>query len=163
MSHHGHSPDTSGHDQQMPAHETLEISLRPLVIFVVGLVGSMILILAVIYAQFSFYERGQSEGQVTPIRHILPALTDGPPVEPRLQETPEPDMDSFRAEEAASLSKLGWVDRPKGIAQIPIDDAMKILVKKGLPARKSPPPPEGEKAPGTRTGRPTGVAPKGTP
>ncbi|WZO97678.1 hypothetical protein EP7_004721 [Isosphaeraceae bacterium EP7] len=168
MSHQGHSPDHLGHDQPTLAqavanYESTEIRLRPLLIFVAGLFGSVVLVLLVVQAQFAFYVNDQSKGQVTPIRHDLPALTDGPPVEPRLQETPELDMDAFRAEEATKLSKLGWVDRPKGIAEIPIDDAMKLLVQKGLPVRKTPPPPEGEKAPGTRTGRPTGVAPKGTP
>jgi len=30
--------------------------------------------------------------------------------------------------------KLGWVDQKAGIAQIPVKDAMQIILDKGLPA-----------------------------
>jgi hypothetical protein len=168
MSHQEKTGDDFGPDVQTPAHpgtdhETTDISLRPLILFVLGLVGSLILVLVVLRAQFAFYEGGQSEGQLTPIPRPLPALTDGPPVEPRLQETPELDMDAVRAIDDAKLTRTGWVDRTKGTAEISIDDAMKIVVQKGLPVRKQAAPPEGEKPPGTRTGRPTEATTKGAP
>jgi hypothetical protein len=31
-------------------------------------------------------------------------------------------------------NQLSWVDKSAGIAQIPVDEAMKIIVAKGLPA-----------------------------
>ena len=43
--------------------------------------------------------------------------------------------DPFQAEEAA-LNSYGWVDKDAGIVKIPVDRAMEILAKKGLPARK---------------------------
>jgi len=30
--------------------------------------------------------------------------------------------------------ELGWVDQQAGIARIPVSDAMKLIVEKGLPA-----------------------------
>jgi hypothetical protein len=34
--------------------------------------------------------------------------------------------------------ELGWADKNAGIAQIPVKDAMKMIVEKGLPAISVP-------------------------
>lgn len=52
---------------------------------------------------------------------------------PKLSTTPGQDLASTRNEENAELNQLGWVDRAAGIARIPIDDAMKLVVRNGLP------------------------------
>jgi hypothetical protein len=61
---------------------------------------------------------------------------------PRLQHDDAHDMAEFREREDAALKSYGWVDRKAGIAQIPIDDAIKILAEKGLPKVKAPEPPK---------------------
>jgi hypothetical protein len=35
--------------------------------------------------------------------------------------------------------KLQWIDKNAGIAQIPVEDAMKIIEEKGLPGTSAPP------------------------
>jgi hypothetical protein len=35
--------------------------------------------------------------------------------------------------------KLEWIDKNAGIAQIPVEDAMKIVAEKGLPSFSAPP------------------------
>jgi len=74
---------------------------------------------------------------------------EGPtiPPEPRLQGVPshltDPQQDlrnKLRADSEAN-NKLGWIDQQSGIAQIPVKDAMQLIVEKGLPA-VSPPPAE---------------------
>lgn len=52
---------------------------------------------------------------------------------PALQWSPATDLAAFRKQEDADLDKLGWVDRATGIARIPIEDAMKVIVAQGLP------------------------------
>jgi hypothetical protein len=59
----------------------------------------------------------------------------GRPPEPRLQTNPRLELQEMRAEENAVLQTYGWVDREKGVARMPIDEAMKIVVQRGLPAR----------------------------
>ncbi len=44
--------------------------------------------------------------------------------------------------EDASLKSYGWADRKAGIAQIPIDAAMDLIAKNGLPRVKAPEPPK---------------------
>jgi hypothetical protein len=62
------------------------------------------------------------------------------PPEPRLQgmpghlSDPQRDWRTKVKEDTAANAKLGWVDEKSGIAQIPVSDAMKLIVEKGLPA-----------------------------
>jgi len=70
----------------------------------------------------------------------LPRLSAGsavtpPSYFPKLQLSPTADMEAFRAREEAELNGYGWVDRTTGVARIPIDRAMELLLQKGLPAR----------------------------
>jgi len=62
-----------------------------------------------------------------------------PPREfPRLQISPAADMEALRVREEAELNSYGWVDRTAGVARIPINRAMDLLLQKGLPVRPSP-------------------------
>ncbi len=61
------------------------------------------------------------------------------PPEPRLQPRPVMDLKSFRAGEEAILNSYGWVDPAKGIVRIPVDRALELVAKEGLPARKETP------------------------
>ncbi len=57
------------------------------------------------------------------------------PPEPRLQADPRRDMRDLRAAEDSVLNSYGWVNKNAGIVRIPIGDAMKLTVQRGLPAR----------------------------
>lgn len=59
------------------------------------------------------------------------------PPEPRLQPKPENDLQQYLREESSELNSYGWVDRQNGVVRIPIDHAMKLLLKQGLPVRSS--------------------------
>lgn len=132
--HHTHDDlDLQSPVHEGSGHETTDISTRPLVLFLIGLVVSLVLVLAVLRVQFSFFEADQDLPQPGPTP--LPALADGPRREPTIQKAPEADMDELRAEDKARLNTLQWND-PGKTAVIPIDDAMKIVVTKGLPTRK---------------------------
>jgi len=66
------------------------------------------------------------------------------PTEPRMQGMPghltDPQHDMREKVEADTKAnnELGWVDKNAGIAQIPVKDAMKLIVEKGLPAVSAP-------------------------
>jgi hypothetical protein len=57
------------------------------------------------------------------------------PPEPRLQTSPREDLQNFREQEDTVLKSYGWVDRNAGIVRIPIEEAMKLTVQRGLPTR----------------------------
>ena len=51
--------------------------------------------------------------------------------EPTLQKKPQEDLKRFELEQRMSLSGYGWVDRSKGIARIPIEEAMRVISARG--------------------------------
>jgi hypothetical protein len=51
--------------------------------------------------------------------------------EPRLQVVPRADLIALESQQRARLSSYGWVDREKGIARIPIEEAMRAVVERG--------------------------------
>jgi len=55
------------------------------------------------------------------------------PPGPRLQATPERQLAELRAQEDAILSSYAWVEKDRGVARIPIDEAMRIVAERGLP------------------------------
>jgi len=58
------------------------------------------------------------------------------PPEPRLQPKPVMDLKQFRAGEEAILNSYGWVDPEKGVVRIPVERAIELVAKEGLPSRK---------------------------
>ena len=64
------------------------------------------------------------------------------PPEPRLRTAPRADLAELRAAEERVLETYGWVDRQRGIARIPIERAMDIVAKRGVPDVRAPAPPE---------------------
>lgn len=60
------------------------------------------------------------------------------PPAPRLQIQEPKDLAVFRKEEGEILSTYGVVDRDKGIYRIPIEEAMKLTLERGLPTVGDP-------------------------
>ncbi|MBI2827659.1 MAG: hypothetical protein HYX77_00120 [Acidobacteria bacterium] len=57
------------------------------------------------------------------------------PPAPRLQQFPRKELDEFRQGEESLLQRYGWMNRNAGIVHIPIEDAMRLTVERGLPSR----------------------------
>ena len=47
------------------------------------------------------------------------------------------DLRKFRMEETKKLEGYGWVDEKAGVAHVPIDEAKKLILQRGLPVRAS--------------------------
>jgi hypothetical protein len=61
------------------------------------------------------------------------------PPEPRLQQFPQVEIGDFRAAEERQLHGYGWVSKDAGVVHIPIEDAMRLTLQRGLPARQEDP------------------------
>ena len=57
-----------------------------------------------------------------------------PFAKPRLQTNDAGDLAKLQAEQRDRLNRYTWVDRDKGIAAIPIEEAMKRVVARGTDA-----------------------------
>ena len=66
------------------------------------------------------------------MRDVGRTLSIDPPG-PRLQTDTAADLRRFRAEEAQRLNSYYWIDKQKGTVHIPIEQAMRKLVKTGIP------------------------------
>ncbi len=103
--------------------ETRDVWPRALLLFAAGLLA--FIMLAALALKLIF-------GPV-PYPELPGAADTGNAASPALQRFPEADLAAFRRKEDEELTTLGWVDRAKDIARIPIEDAMRILAARGLP------------------------------
>jgi hypothetical protein len=123
-------------DQRTDLQAGYELSdLRPGYIACFGIGLAVVLGIAVVIASLVVhYKTVQQARQDTPIPRLAREreATPGTP----LQVDAPNELRQMRAAEEAALDSYGWVDKDAGIVRIPVDRAMEILAKKGLPARK---------------------------
>ena len=115
-------------------HETTDVDIRAIFVFGAALVVSAVIISFVVWLLFKYFQAREAR-RVTPEYPLAATQEPRQPPEPRLQTNPREDLQQFRAEEEQLLTKYGWVDRNAGVVRIPVEEAMKLTVQRGLPAR----------------------------
>jgi len=121
-------------------HETSDANLSGVEVIVVVTLVFLASVFGLIYVVF-FQLKAREARLDTPPPAIAQRQGDRLPPLPRLQQTPEADLARFRAAEEAALNTYRWVDRPAGIAQVPIGRAIELIAEHGLPPRPAPPAP----------------------
>jgi hypothetical protein len=117
-------------------HETKDLSVRGVVRFAAALLVVGVLLHAGIAVLFGVYKRETDRKDRPP----HPLATTAPPPGPALEIAPRAALEALRREEDALLHSYGWVDRTQGRARIPIDRALDLIERRGLPVRPTPPP-----------------------
>ena len=74
-----------------------------------------------------------------PIRAPSPHADTQAFPQPRLEENERTQLRQFIEDQDRKLATYNWVDKDKGIVQIPIDRAMDLIVQRGLPVRPTRP------------------------
>jgi hypothetical protein len=117
------------------SHETSDVNVRGLFAFAAGLTVVGVGVYVAVWLLFLWF--GAREAPKGPAEFPLAAAhkSDLPP-QPRLQTDPRQDLRELRSQEDAILNSYGWVDQNNGIVRIPIDEAMKLVVQRGLPTSK---------------------------
>jgi hypothetical protein len=116
-------------------HETSDVNIRAIFGFAAGLAVVAVLIHLLVYVLFNYF--AAREAVRVPRQFPLSVGQDEKlPPEPRLQVNPRDDLQTLRSSEDAVLGGYSWVDKDKGVVRIPIDEAMKLTVQRGLPVRK---------------------------
>ena len=103
--------------------------------FAVWLVVAMLLSGAIVYGTFYFFERQQQAADVSTQKYPLATGQVRQPPSPNLQNQPFKDIYSLRKTEAEKQMSYGWVDKEGGIARIPIDRAMEVMLQRGFSTR----------------------------
>lgn len=126
------TPDVSHIQNPDTTHEESDVNVRAILGFIGGLFVALIVTYLVISGLYRQFEAREAEREARPISLVQRPAGQLPP-EPRLQTDPQEDLRRLRAEEDAKLHGYGWVDQQGGIAHIPIEEAMKLVIRKGLP------------------------------
>jgi hypothetical protein len=120
-------------DQARVHHETSDVNVRGVLQFAIGLAALALVIHVLVWGLFVLLDRREARASAVP--HPLAVGQDVLPPEPRLQTAPREDLRDVRAREDAILNGYSWVDRQAGTVRIPITEAMRLTLERGLPAR----------------------------
>jgi hypothetical protein len=115
-------------------YEHTDANVWIIVKFLVWLLISAVVIHFGLGLMYGFLiERSKEADQRYPM--AAPAGQRRLPPAPRLQQFPHNELFEFRTSEEDLLHHYGWMNRNAGIVHIPVEDAMRAVVQKGLPAR----------------------------
>lgn len=114
--------------------EERDVSIRGLAKFGVALVALGVVANLLVWGMFHQFNKSAQRSQSP-----SPPMFKGNqlPPEPRLQGAPghqtsaPEDLREMQKREDEILGSYGWVDQPNGIVHIPIQDAKKLILKKG--------------------------------
>lgn len=130
-----HSPDEM-HSAGVE-HEHSDINIRAVLGFATGLAVVVGVVCLIVWGIFVGLERYAASND--PLVSPLAAQPGQLPPEPRLLTNEPARLSEVRGEEASRLQGYGWVDQGAGVAHIPIEEAMKKIVERGLPTRAEAP------------------------
>jgi hypothetical protein len=123
------------HDNVLVQHEESDVNVRAVISFVVGLIVFGVVMHVAVWGFYRFLDARQDAAQVPSAYPLAAEQEHRLPPEPRLQINPREDLRELREQENATLSTYGWVDKNAGVVRIPIAEAMKLTIQRGLPAR----------------------------
>lgn len=124
-------PETVVPDTVPQGHEHTDVPIRPLGIFLTILATSLVVVCALVagFFQLLFQESEQADPSTSPFAESKSNVVPGP----HLQVSARDDMQTFRVREEQKIRALEWVDREKKLARIPIEQAIELTAKRGLP------------------------------
>lgn len=129
-----HSPDYD--DNPEVVHEESDVNVRAILSFGAGLFVVTAIVMVFLWWLQGFYASRTARAQ-TIVYPMAAGQQDQLPPEPRLQDDPQRAMRELRARQESVLTGYGWVNKEAGVARIPIDEAMRMVVERGLPAREA--------------------------
>lgn len=118
------------------AYERRDVNARAIFWIGVAMIIAAVVIHTVVWWLFDAFDRREAQ-KGRPPASLVHAPRPAPP-DPRLQTDAPADLRELRDAKERELESYGWVDRQKGVVHIPVEQAMTILVQRGLP--KTPPP-----------------------
>jgi hypothetical protein len=145
---HGSHHDPSELHNDDVAHEHSDINIRAVIMSTVVIVVVCVATAALMYVLFWYLEREAQarDPRMSPLAAQptqMPPDTMGSPLfggapEPRLLTDEPRNLQQERERATGVLQGYGWVDEKGGVARIPIEEAKKLIVERGLPVRPDP-------------------------
>jgi hypothetical protein len=130
---------TGHHSGNVPEalHEPNAVNIPGVVKFFVWLSAVIVVAALSMWGLLHYFDARKAQEEPPPS-----PLATGPrlPPEPRLQgapgssSSPSEDIRRFREREDQMLDSYGWIDRQNGVIHIPIEQAKRLILQRGLPA-----------------------------
>jgi hypothetical protein len=137
---HPHDPKEGGHGHEggQVSHERRDVDVFQISAFGIGLLLACMVTVVAMWAMFDFLFKREDAKNAGEASVLMQGERQKLPPEPRLQALPRVEIKDLRADEDAILTGYGWVDPNKNLVRIPIEEAMDLVAKRGLPYKASP-------------------------
>lgn len=122
----------------MSRHEESDVNVGAVFGVGAGLTAITVAAFVIVWLFFVYFDRREMSN-TTAAYPVAEGQGLRLPPEPRLQTTPRKDLREFRSSEDTLLDSYQWGDKASGIVRIPVTEAMKLVVERGLPAREAKP------------------------
>ena len=144
---HGHSPEEFHNDDV--AHEHSDINISAIVWSIVVMFGVVVVTAVLMYLLFFKVLEPMAAARDPKLSPLAMPATTMPPsttASPFFGGAPEPKLmtgepmllKEVRTAEQEQLHGYGWVNEKAGVARIPIDEAKKLTLERGLAVRPDP-------------------------
>jgi hypothetical protein len=155
------TPDVSHIKNPDVAHEESDVNVKGVFYFILSLAVLGVITHLLLGLLFSYFNTREERAEAPPSSLRRTEIKGQRPEdifpEPRLQVTPTSDLRRMLEEENSVLTSYDWVDRNAGVVRIPIDQAKKLVLERGLPVSAQPSPQTGQPASQPPEGRDSGT------
>ena len=117
-------------------HAESDVNVGAIIRYGIGLLLVGAVVQVFLWWLLGTYER-QHERTQTQVYPLAAGQQDRLPPFPRFQENPQQELQDLLAKQKALLEGYGWVNKETGVARIPIEEAMKMVIERGLPTREA--------------------------
>jgi hypothetical protein len=134
-----------------PGYEVRDANVRALLQFAFWMAVVLALTMVAMKWTFDYFKKAEPLGATS-----SPLVKEGErvmPPAPVLQVHPHQELEDYCAAQQEAVNSYGWVSKEAGVAHIPVDRAMDLVLARGLPTR-----PANEAPPGAPTVAPATVA-----
>lgn len=149
MSKHHHDEGGELHFENIGHHgvnyEPRDLGGRAIIAFLIVLVTSVGVLSLILWGYYHWHIGQIAQAPASTGAQVAENVPKNSPdpakrfPKPTLQTDDVADLDQMRAKEEQILNSYAIIDQKAGVARIPIDEAMKLVVKEGLPVRPAPP------------------------
>jgi hypothetical protein len=128
-------------------HEHSDVNIRAILIFASVVAAVCVAAAIIVLGVFTLFEKQAKarDPQLSPLAVSAPEMPKTTAGSPYFGSAPAPELITseptvlrqLREKEDKALNEYGWVDQNAGIAHVPIEQAKKLLIERGLPSRAS--------------------------
>ena len=144
-SHAGHRHSADEMHNEAVAHEHMDVNMRAVLGSAIALTVVTAVVYVLMYWLFGVFDNNAlaNKVDVSPLsrpatempRHIVGPEPFGSAPQPRLLTNEPAVLEQLRVLENTQLHGYGWVDEKAGVARVPIAEAKRLLLERGLAVR----------------------------